>query len=229
MRVFAFLSMVFSASLVEALPANDLSAQNQEYVGYLISTFSDPTPEVQWHLSNGKSASSFKSLNGGKPVLTSDVGTKGVRDIFLTTGAARSEYFIIATDLDINAPDFAWDLATRNGSRGLVVWPSKDLVNWSKPSVESATAGMAWAPSAVWDGPTKQYYVFWAARHYAASDPEHKGAATLNRIRYATTKTSSSSVLRKTTMLLKTLALSIRSSCIWASQAICSLPKERDC
>jgi hypothetical protein len=40
-----------------------------------------------------------------------------------------------AKDLDINAPGFSWDLATRNGSRGLVVWSSKDLINWSKPSL----------------------------------------------------------------------------------------------
>lgn len=87
-----------SVALVDARAVNDLSArQDSSYVGYLISTFSDPTPQVQWHLSDGDSASSFKFLNGGKPVLTSNVGTKGVRDIFLTTNAARSEYFIIAT------------------------------------------------------------------------------------------------------------------------------------
>ena len=55
-------------------------------------------------------------------------------------------------------------------------------------SIETPTAGMAWAPSAVWDDATKQYYVFWASRHYAASDTQHKGEATLNKIRFATTK-----------------------------------------
>ncbi|KAM0205116.1 hypothetical protein ACHAPA_008961 [Fusarium lateritium] len=192
MRAFTLLATALSASLVDALPANDLSPRAEsQYVGYLISTFSDPTPQVQWHLSNGDSASSFKFLNGGKPVLTSNVGTKGVRDIFLSTNAARSEFFVIATDLDINASGFNWDKATRKGSRGLVVWSSKDLVNWSKPSlriVESETAGMTWAPSAVWDDAKKLYYVFWSSRHYAASDTEHTGTANLDRIRYATTK-----------------------------------------
>lgn len=47
---------------------------------------------------------------------------------------------------------------------------------------------MAWAPSAVWDDATSQYYLFWASRHYAESDTAHTGTATLNRIRYATTK-----------------------------------------
>ncbi|KAF5636317.1 arabinase [Fusarium sp. NRRL 25303] len=196
MRVITLLATTLSASsFVKAIPADSPRSANSNYVGYLISTFSDPTPQVQWHLSDGNSASTFDFLNGGKPVLTSNVGTRGVRDIFLTTNTARSEFFTIATgyakDLDINAPGFSWDLVTRNGSRGLVVWSSKDLVNWSKPSlriVESDTAGMAWAPSAVWDDSTNQYYVFWAARHYSASDTEHKGTATLDRIRYATTK-----------------------------------------
>jgi len=95
MRAFTILATALSASLVEAVPAHK-SAQT-DYAGYLISTFSDPTPQVQWHLSDGKSASNFKFLNGGKPVLTSNVGTKGVRDIFLATNSKRSEYFTIAT------------------------------------------------------------------------------------------------------------------------------------
>lgn len=47
---------------------------------------------------------------------------------------------------------------------------------------------MVWAPSAVWDDATEQYYVFWASRHYDASDAGHTGTANLDRIRYATTK-----------------------------------------
>lgn len=48
---------------------------------------------------------------------------------------------------------------------------------------------MVWAPSAVWDEETSQYYLFWASRQYSASDTEHTGAATtLDTIRYTTTK-----------------------------------------
>lgn len=46
---------------------------------------------------------------------------------------------------------------------------------------------MAWAPSVVWDDDKQQYYVFWASRHYQASDTSHQGLAGLDRIRYATT------------------------------------------
>lgn len=165
--------------------------QESPYVGYLISTFSDPTPQVQWHLSDGLDASSFRFLNNGQPVLESTVGMRGVRDIFLTTNTARSEYFIIATDLDINTEGFNWDWATRHGSQGLVIWSSSDLVNWSEPSlriVEDERAGMAWAPSAVWNEDEEQYYLFWASRLYDSSDSAHTGVASLDRIRYATTK-----------------------------------------
>ena len=55
-------------------------------------------------------------------------------------------------------------------------------------SVETSTAGMLWAPSAVYDDKTSQFYVFWSARHYSSSDTSHTGTATLDRIRYATTK-----------------------------------------
>jgi hypothetical protein len=44
------------------------------YTGYLISTFSDANPSVQFHLSNGNDATSFTFLNRGQPVLRSNVG-----------------------------------------------------------------------------------------------------------------------------------------------------------
>ncbi|RYP18439.1 hypothetical protein DL765_003951 [Monosporascus sp. GIB2] len=189
MRALAWFLAVTSAVLGSASPAAPRQASN--FVGYLVSTFSDPNPRIQWHLSNGDSATSFRFLNRGNAVLASTVGTKAMRDIYLTTNSARSEYFLIATDPDINAPGFSWDWPTRNGSRGIVVWKSNDLVNWSKCSlqiVEADTAGMVWAPSAVWDDATAQYYVFWASRHYTSRDTGHTGPASLDSIRYATTK-----------------------------------------
>ncbi|KAL6707354.1 hypothetical protein ACN47E_004133 [Coniothyrium glycines] len=191
MRFITLISAAVTVLSASSNPVDITERQTSTYAGYLISTFSDPNPRVQLYLSDGNSATKFFKLNGGKEVLTSTVGTKGVRDIFLTSNAARTQWYMIATDLDINAPGFSWDFATRHGSRGIVIWSSTDLTNWSTPrllNVEDAQAGMAWAPSAVWDEPTKQFYVFWASRLYAASDTSHTGAAGLDRIRYATTK-----------------------------------------
>ncbi|KAL5315760.1 hypothetical protein ACEPPN_016631 [Leptodophora sp. 'Broadleaf-Isolate-01'] len=172
-----------------AAPISDVAAPI--YAGYLISTFSDPIPAVQFHLSVGNNPGEYEFSNGGSPVLTSTVGTKGVRDIFLTTNSARSEWFIVATDLDINAPGFSWDRVTRTGSLGLVIWTSPNLVDWSDPelvTVEVPEAGMVWAPSVVWDEASEQYFVFWSSRFYDSSDTEHTGPASIDRIRYATTK-----------------------------------------
>ncbi|THW90862.1 family 43 glycoside hydrolase [Aureobasidium pullulans] len=179
------------SGVIAALASTSLQTRADSYVGYLASTFSDVTPAVQFHLSKGNDAGSYTFLNKGQPVLKSTVGTKGVRDVFLAHDSARTNYYMIATDLDINAAGFSWDAATRTGSRGIVVWSSKDLINWSASSlrtVESANAGMTWAPSAVWDDATSQFYVFWSSRLYADSDPKHTGVASLDRIRYTTTK-----------------------------------------
>ncbi|KAI1841761.1 hypothetical protein JX266_012028 [Neoarthrinium moseri] len=188
MRELSILAVACLGALAAASPVEQRATN---YVGYLVSTFTDANPKVQQYLSNGNNAYSFRFLNKGSPVLSSTVGTKAVRDIFLATNTARSEYYLLATDLDINAPGFSWDAATRTGSRGIVVWKSTDLVTWSASSlrtIEVSTAGMVWAPSAVWDDATSQYYVFWSSRHYATSDARHTGTASLDRIRYATTK-----------------------------------------
>lgn len=97
LSVFAATLAVFAAG--SPLPATvDVEPrQSNNFVGYLISTFSDPRPQVQMHLSNGADLSSWRFLNGGQPVLASNVGTRGVRDIYLVTNTARSQYFLIAT------------------------------------------------------------------------------------------------------------------------------------
>ncbi|PNS17852.1 Protein DSF2 [Sphaceloma murrayae] len=177
-----------ACSTAYAVPVD--KRQTPEYAGYLISTFSDPRPQVQMYLSNGNDALSYTFLNGGEPVLASTVGTKAVRDIYLAPNGDRSKWYLFATDLDINAPGFTWAWAVTYGSRSIVVWESTDLINWSQSrlaQLEDSNAGMVWAPSAVWDAPSSQFYVFWASRLFAADDPDHTGPATLNRIRYATT------------------------------------------
>lgn len=69
------------------------------HVGYLLSTFTDPDPRVFWYLSDSSDPLGFKPLNGGDAIVGSTVGTQAVRDIFLASNTARSEYFIIATGL----------------------------------------------------------------------------------------------------------------------------------
>ncbi|KAM0351763.1 hypothetical protein ACHAPU_002275 [Fusarium lateritium] len=158
------LQVVASAALALTASANAVLPRQKKLAGYLITTFSDPVPKVQQYLSNGNNPLSYRKLNEGNPILISTIGNRAVRDIHLVTYSTRSEYFIIATSKFISPViSFNWDKATRHGSRSLVVGQSKNLVNWSGPkirTIEASTAGMTWAPSAILDDTTSQYYVF---------------------------------------------------------------------
>lgn len=161
-----------------------------EYGGYLFSYFTgEGTAEgeqVYFALSEGDDPLRWRELNGGAPVLRSDVGTGGVRDPFLLRSPDGTRFFQLATDLRIHG-NGDWDGAQRHGSRALVVWESTDLVAWSAPrlvTVSPEAAGNTWAPEATWDPERGVYVVYWASKLY--DDPEHTGD-THHRMLLATT------------------------------------------
>ncbi|MEV0197059.1 glycoside hydrolase family 43 protein [Nonomuraea sp. NPDC050691] len=121
-------------------------------------------------------------------MLTSTVGTRGVRDPFIIRSPQGDKFYQIATDLRMHG-NGNWDQVQRTGSKSIVVWESTDLVNWSVPRlarVSPDTAGNTWAPEAYYDEGVGQYVVFWASKLYSAGDPNHIGN-TYNRMMYATT------------------------------------------
>lgn len=150
-------------------------------LGYLLVHFvEDPDghgEQVFFSLSDGDDPCSWRRLNGGAPVLRSDLGTTGVRDPYVVRG--DGEIFVVATDLRIYGGDDAgWDAWTRHGSRHVVVWRSTDLVTWSEPwrlEVAPTTAGMAWAPEALYDADRREFLVFWSSALYDADDQDHRG------------------------------------------------------
>ena len=162
------------------------------YAGYLFSYMtgegSAAGEQVYFALSQGNDPTHWRQLNGGRPVLTSTVGTRGVRDPFIIRSPQGDRFYQIGTDLRIYG-NGNWDAAQRTGSRSIVVWESADLVTWSAPrlvTVSPDTAGNTWAPEAYYDTSLGQYVVYWASKLYAGNDPGHT-AATYNRMMYATT------------------------------------------
>jgi hypothetical protein len=162
------------------------------YAGYLFSYMlgegSSTGEQVYFALSQGNDPTRWRQLNGGRPVLTSTVGTRGARDPFIIRSPQGDRFYQIATDLRIYG-NGNWDAAQRTGSRSIVVWESTDLVTWSTPRlvrVSPDTAGNTWAPEAYYDESLGQYVVYWASKLYATSDPNHTGT-TYNRMMYATT------------------------------------------
>lgn len=163
-----------------------------KYAGYLFTHFTGEGTatgeQVYFALSQGNDPTRWRQLNGGRPVLTSTVGNRGVRDPFIIRSPQGDKFFQISTDQKMHG-DGDWDAAQRRGSKSILVWESTDLVNWGTPRVVRVspdTAGNTWAPEAYYDEGLGKYVVFWASKIYATNDPNHTGN-TYNRMMYATT------------------------------------------
>ncbi len=135
--------------------------------GFLFTTFRDEATPLseQIYMGISEDGRHWDSLNGGAPVLVSDVGERGVRDSFLLRSHDGKKVWLIATDLCI-ARNRDWNRATHAGSRSIVIWESSDLVAWSKPRlalVAPPDAGCAWAPEAIYDEASGDYLVCWAS------------------------------------------------------------------
>jgi hypothetical protein len=145
--------------------------------------------QIYFAASRGNDPLKYDEVAGGKPVLTSSMGDKGVRDPFIIRSPEGDTFYLIATDLKIYG-NGNWDASQRTGSKYIEVWESHDLVNWSPQRhvrVSPDTAGNTWAPEAYYDKTIGAYVVFWASKLYSADDPDHTGN-TYNRMMYATTR-----------------------------------------
>lgn len=152
--------------------------------------------KIYLDVSRGDDPEAWDPLNGGKPILASQLGTTGVRDPYLTYNPETKTYYIIATDLRVFGGDRGaagctdWCYWTTQGSTKLNVWESKDLVSWSDlrqfdvatsaAGAKVAELGMAWAPEATWvpgynaDG-SGAFVLYWSSTVY--SDAAHTGSS----------------------------------------------------
>lgn len=145
--------------------------------GYLFVHFiGEQKDGEQVYFSISRDGLNWKDINDGKPVLMSGIGEKGVRDPFIVRDEVHNRFYLIATDLRIEAGK-GWDAAQRMGSRDLIVWESEDLVNWSKEravTVGVEGAGCVWAPESVYDKEKEAFFVFWASRVKLEGDEDSK-------------------------------------------------------
>ena len=137
-----------------------------QYTGYLFVHFIGEQPMgEQIYFSLSRDGMHWNDLNGGKPVLVSEIGEKGVRDPFILRNPLNGKYVIIATDLRIEAGK-GWDTAQHAGSRNLIVWQSDNMTDWEGPEsheVGIPEAGCVWAPEAIFDEERQEFLVFWAS------------------------------------------------------------------
>ena len=157
-----------------------------EQKGYLFVYFTGESEQgEQIYFSVSHDGLHWMDLNGGKPVLTSGIGEKGVRDPFIIQTADKNKFYIIATDLRM-ANGRSWEEVQASGSRAIVIWESEDLMHWSRERLAEVgipEAGCVWAPEAIYCEKEDAYLVFWASRVKEKGDrePKHRIYASLTR------------------------------------------------
>ncbi|WP_175638518.1 glycoside hydrolase family 43 protein [Metabacillus schmidteae] len=144
--------------------------QNQtEFAGYLFSYFTGEETadgeQIYFALSKGNNPLDWQELNNGKPVLTSSLGEKGVRDPYLFRSSDGDKFYLIATDLRIHG-NGDWQRAVTEGSRNIMIWESTNLIEWSNQrmvEIAPPEAGCTWAPEIHYDKSSSEYLIFWAS------------------------------------------------------------------
>ena len=140
-----------------------------EYTDYFFTYFAGEgySDGEQIYFASSQDGLNWTDLNNNKPVLTSSLGEKGVRDPFIIRSFEGDKFYMIATDLKINGGN-GWTAAQEAGSQALMVWESTDLVNWSEQRMVEVSAdidaGCTWAPEATYDVETGEYVVYWASK-----------------------------------------------------------------
>ncbi|NQX26160.1 hypothetical protein HQQ81_02205 [Microbacteriaceae bacterium VKM Ac-2854] len=178
--------------------------------GYMMVHFVEDSAgyaeKIYLDVSRGDDPEKWDRLNGGKPILASDLGTTGVRDPYLTYNPETGTYYIIATDLRVFGGDggsgscTSWCYWTTQGSTKINVWSSTDLVSWSDlrqfdvaldaAGQKAIEAGMMWAPEATWvddfDGQGNgRFVLYWSSTVYGTA--AHTAGTGSSRVLWGST------------------------------------------
>lgn len=112
----------------------------------------------------------WEQVNGGKPILTSEMGECGCRDIEIVRLRDNS-FVILTTDacivrhMDENY-NVDWKELNSRGSKKLTLWRSRDLINWSEQEqvyFGRDDFGCLWAPEIFYDGEKGEYLIHWGS------------------------------------------------------------------
>ena len=177
--------------------------------GYLMVHFiEDPqgyAERLYFDLSRGDDPLSWDPLYGGRPLLTSHLGTTGLRDPYMVRDPRNGLVYVMATDLRVFGGDQSqgsgWDHWSRHGSTKLMIWSTDDLVHWSGPwpldvslhqDGSRGPLGMAWAPECLWvpdyEGPGQGAFVlYWSSRLFDQADPDHADPSAYDRVLWGAT------------------------------------------
>lgn len=149
----------------------------EEKVAYLYAYFRGSVlgseEHLQIHVATSEDGYTWTDLNGNWPILTSTMGTTGLRDPYIIRSRYGDKFYLLATDLN-TLDGQGWGPWSLNGSKYLAVWESEDLVNWSEQRMvkfANDDMGCAWAPEATYDEETGEYLVYAAGKDLTMDDP----------------------------------------------------------
>lgn len=126
-------------------------APRENYDSYLFTYFPSNEDENLYYAIS-RDGFNYTPLNGGKCVMSSDTVAikKGIRDPHILRGADGRTFYMVATDMK-SAEGWA-------SNRGIVMYKSTDLVNWTHSTVhfpdrfpEWKNVTRVWAPEVIWD------------------------------------------------------------------------------
>lgn len=152
---------------VETQPVENESKEMEAYLFVHFVGSEGSANDEQIYFSVSKNGTNWRTLNDLKPVLTSNVGERGVRDPHIVRSPNGDKFYLIATDLSIYNIHGDWGGSQTNGSKSIVIWESEDLVTWTEPRLRQIArpdATCAWAPESIWDKEKEAYMVFWASK-----------------------------------------------------------------
>ena len=183
--------------------------------GYLLVHFiEDPdgyAERIYMDVSDGDDPRRWVPLNGGKPVLTSTIGTTGVRDPHIIRNPHTGMWYIIATDLRVFGGEGGtenggnWYEWSHHGSTELIVWESADLIHWDgprtldvarRPDGTRLELGMAWACECLWvpdyypeghEGGRGAFVMYWSSKVFAGDDPRHEDETVTDSVLWGVT------------------------------------------
>lgn len=134
-------------------------------MAYLFTHFTETNEDKEYiWFSVSRDGLHWTDIGSDEPVISSKLGTKGIRDPFIVYDDNLKKYFIIATDLLTTSGN--WYNFSHKGSRSLLVWESENLINWSEErliEVGIKGAGCVWAPEAIFCKEKNMWFVFWAS------------------------------------------------------------------
>lgn len=149
-----------------------------ESVGYLFTHFEggdNGLEQVYFSLSHGNNPLRYTTLNNGRPVLNSTIGSKTVRDPSIAHDPLTNRYWTIGNNQSL-AEVRSFTEAFYQGYNGIVVFTGQDdsLTRWGQPrflDVAGPGSYHVWAPEAIWLPHRQDFMIHWSGAYRRDNTP----------------------------------------------------------